>query len=672
MPEMKLRPPAAPLVTHDPYFSIWSPADQLTDTATRHWTGAKHGLSGLVRIDGVAYRCIGEQPHEVQALHQTSVQVLPTRTIYGFEGAGVALTLSFVTPMLPDDLDLLSRPVTYLHWEARSIDGRGHDVSVYLDISGEVAVNICQQKVEWGRFNLPGLSVLRIGSADQGVLEKFGDDLRIDWGHLYLAAPAGAGTHTALADHNIRIAWAKDGSWPAADDTDTPRAANDRWPVLACEMDLGKVGDAPRSAHMLLAYDDIFALEHLGVRLRSYWRRNGATIADVLASSSEFGAILKRCEAFDGQLMADLAAAGGEKFALLCALAYRQCISAHKLAADPDGSPVFYSKENFSNGCINTVDVTYPSSPFFLLLQPELLKSQLRGILDYAASARWKFPFAPHDLGTYPLANGQVYGGGEQGEEDQMPVEECGNMLLMLAALAHIEGNADFSAAYWPTLTEWAEYLLEKGLDPENQLCTDDFAGHMAHNANLAIKAILGLAGFAEMAKTLGHAESAKRFRAAAESMAAEWVRKADDGDHYRLAFDKPGTWSQKYNLVWDSLLGLNVFPEKVRTAEVAYYMTRFEEYGLPLDSRKTYTKTDWELWTATMAEKREDFDAIVDRVFRFANETTSRVPLTDWYETTDAKQVGFQARSVVGGLFIPLLKNADLWRKWAGKAGKS
>lgn len=672
MPIDTLRPPATPLVTHDPYFSIWSPADHLTDTATRHWTGAKHGISGLVRVDGKAYRCIGQQPHVLAAMEQTSVQVLPTRTIYAFCGAGIELTLSFVTPMLPDDLDLLSRPLTYLVWEAQSIDGKNHDVSVYLDISGEVAVNTCQQKVEWGRFKVPGLDVLRIGSTEQDILAKFGDDLRIDWGHLYLAAPAGRNTHTALADHNIRVSWSKDGSWPAADDTDTPRAANDRWPVLACAIDLGTVGASPASARMLLAYDDIYALEHLGVPIRSYWRRNGATIADILAASTDFDAVLSRCRAFDDELMTDLVAAGGEKFALLCALAYRQCVSAHKLAADPDGSPVFYSKENFSNGCINTVDVTYPSSPFFLLLQPELLKSQLRGILDYAASPRWTFPFAPHDLGTYPLANGQVYGGGEKGEEDQMPVEECGNMLLMLAALAHIEGNADFPATYWPTLTEWAEYLLEKGLDPEHQLCTDDFAGHMAHNANLAIKAILGLAGYAELARTLGHTESAKRFRTAAEGMAAEWVRKADDGDHYRLAFDKPGTWSQKYNLVWDTLLGLNVFPEEVRKTEIAYYRTKLQEYGLPLDSRKTYTKTDWELWTATMADTREDFDAIVDGVFRFADESTSRVPLTDWYETTDAKQVGFQARSVVGGLFIPLLKDASVWRKWAGKAGKS
>ncbi len=355
-------------------------------------------------------------------------------------------------------------------------------------------------------------------------------------------------------------------------------------------------------------------------------------------------------------MAADLTKAGGAKYAQISILAFRQALAAHKLAADIDGSPIYFSKENFSNGCVNTVDVFYPSAPLFLYANPALLKGSVQPVLEYASLPRWRWPFAPHDLAQYPLANGQVYGGGEKTETNQMPVEESGNMLILTAALAKAEGNADLARKYWPELKKWAHYLRENGMDPENQLSTDDFAGHLAHNTNLSIKAIVALGAYAQPAEKLGdHAESAA-FAKASREMAAKWGPMAADGDHYRLSFDKPGTWSQKYNLVWDRLLGLNLFPPEVARKEVAYYLTMQNKYGLPLDNRETYTKTDWTVWTATLAAGPRDFESLIDPVFRSLNETPTRVPMTDWYWTKDAKQRGFQARSVVGGVFIKAL----------------
>jgi hypothetical protein len=422
----------------------------------------------------------------------------------------------------------------------------------------------------------------------------------------------------------------------------------------------------------LLAYDDRLAIEYFRRPLPPYWKRGGADIGSVLQQAwSAFPQLEKRCADFDTALVADATSVGGAEYAALCAAAYRQCFAAHKLVADADGTALYFSKENFSNGCIATVDVTYPSSPFFLLLNPTLLKGQLTPILDYARSPRWTFPFAPHDLGTYPLANGQVYGGGERSERDQMPVEECGNMLILTSALALLSGETEYFRNYYPVLQKWADYLVANGYNPENQLCTDDFAGHLAHNTNLSLKAIVAIGGFAQAGARIGKTEDAAKYGRVAKELAGRWVKDAADGDHYRLTFDGPNTWSQKYNLVWDRLLGLDLFPANVAKQELAFYRKHQQKYGLPLDTRRTYTKLDWILWSACLTGERDDFDALLKPVFTWLNETPSRVPLTDWFETTDGKQVGFQARSVVGGVFLKMLADRQIREKWAAKAGR-
>ncbi|HEX8139201.1 MAG TPA: DUF4965 domain-containing protein [Pyrinomonadaceae bacterium] len=668
-----LRPPAAPLVTHDPYFSVWSMSDRLADDRTRHWTGAFHGMVGMVRIDGKPYRFMGQSYGPLpEPIRQTSLEVLPTRTIYRFEADGVRLSLTFMSPLLPEDLDTMSRPVTYLAWTAEAADSRAHAVSLYFDCTAEWVVNTPDQKVIWSRPRVADLRVMTFGSQQQPVLEKFGDNLRIDWGYLHLLVPpSGAGRDVIAWNRVTRTSFAATGALPDSDDLRMPRTAADELPVAATVMELGLVGPTPVSRHLMLAYDDQFSVEYLNRRLRPYWRRANPEAGALLKrAASDYLSVRERCEKFDAELMRDLRSVGGEEYAQLAALAFRQTIAAHKLVTDFDGTPLFFSKENFSNGSIGTVDVTYPSAPFFLLFNPQLLKAQLRPVLDYAASPRWKFPFAPHDLGTYPLANGQTYGGGEKTEEDQMPVEESGNMLLIMGALAKAEGRADFAEKYWTLLKRWAEYLRDKGMNPENQLSTDDFAGHLAHNTNLSLKAILALGSYAMLCDMLGRKAEGASYRQLAQGMVKEWMRMADDGDHYRLAFDRAGTWSQKYNLVWDRLLGLNLFPAEVARREVAFYKQRQNRFGLPLDNRESYTKLDWIVWTATLAESPEDFRAFISPVFRFASETKDRVPLTDWYGTIDAKQRGFQARSVVGGVYIKMLADAELWRKWSARAG--
>jgi hypothetical protein len=665
------RPPAVPLVTHDPYFSVWSMNDKLTDDWTKHWTGATNPMCGLIRIDGKPYRFMGPPRLGVPAMTQLSLEVLPTRTIYQFDQDAVRLTLTFTTPALLDDLDILSRPITYITFDVRATDQQPHEVALYFDCSGEWAVDRPEQAVVWGRYRAGDMDVLRIGSKEQNVLSRAGDNLRIDWGYFTLAVPETPGRATVMtSDRLARGGFMADGQIPEDDDLRMPRPARDDWPVLACVYRLGNVKAEPVSRYLMVGYDDIYSIEHFGNRLRPWWRRGGMEMPELLRTAqNDYGALRPRCAKLDAELMADLQKAGGLHYARLCALAYRQCIAAHKLVADNDGTPLYFSKENFSNGCIATVDVTCPSCPFFLLFNPRLLAGQLIPILDYASMRRWKHPYAPHDLGTYPKANGQVYGGAEKSDRDQMPVEECGNMLLMMAALGKMDRGTELIQRYWPLLAQWANYLKEKGLDPENQLCTDDFAGHLAHNTNLSIKAIVALGGYAMLCDKFGKKDEAAAFRKSAQEMARDWLKLADDGDHFRLAFDRPGTWSQPYNLVWDRLLGLNLFPAEAGKREIAFLKTKQNKYGLPLDNRKEWAKLDWTVWTATLAQTPEDFDAFIEPLYLFANESPSRVPLTDWYWTESGKQAGFQARSTVGGIYIKMLADRKMWEKWSSRA---
>ena len=247
------------------------------------------------------------------------------------------------------------------------------------------------------------------------------------------------------------------------------------------------------------------------------------------------------------------------------------------------------------------------------------------------------------------MATGQTYG-------EDMPVEECGNMIILSYAIARADNNADFAKKHWYSLTLWAEYLKENGFDPANQLCTDDFAGHMARNTHLSVKSIIALKCYSKMAEIIGLKSSSEQFSSLATEYSKKWVEMAKDGDHYMLAFGKPGTWSQKYNLVWDKLLDLNVFPKVVINDEVKYYLTKQNKYGLPLDSRETYGKSDWMVWSATMANDDETFQKLFHPVFQYINETSSRVPVSDWHRTITGEMKGMLARSVVGGYFIKSL----------------
>lgn len=796
-----LRLPSVPLVVSDPYFSVWSPYDKLTDGTTRHWTNDEKPLDGLLRVDGVTYRFMGAEPEyilepiapmadetawsasvtrkkpemgwqtvnfdangwkdeqgafgsqeypdvrtrwteehsdiyvrrtvelnnadadadlyliyshddvfelyingtkvvdtgetwktgeilhldgklkgllksgrnliaahchntaggayldfgvfknvkkkgaEVKTAVQKSVDVLATNTYYTFKCGPAELDVVFTAPMLIDNLDLLSTPINYISYQVRSTDKKAHNVQFYLGASPLMAVNKANQPTVSTHESKDGIDFLKTGTIDQPILAKTGDGICIDWGYLYLPAVNG---EVGLAPvQEMENSFVSSGKLAPSQKKIVSYKAS-QMPALAYVHDFGTMQTGASFA--MLGYDEIYDIEYMYHRYKGYWARNGKTIFQAFNELKQgYERIMGECRALDKRIYDDGLAAGNAKYAEILSGSYRHVIAAHKLFRDNEGNLLFFSKENNSNGCVNTVDLTYPSAPLFLIYNPELQKGMMTSIFEYSRSGRWTKPFAAHDLGTYPRANGQVYGG-------DMPLEEAGNMLTLAAILTDLDGNVNYVSKYWDIMQTWADYLAENGQNPSNQLCTDDFAGHWAHNCNLSIKAIMGVAGFAKMARMKGDITTADKYMDKAKEMAAKWEQDAREGDHYRLAFDRTGTWSQKYNMVWDKLWATNIFPNDAMNREIKYYLGRQNKYGLPLDSRKDYTKSDWIMWTAAMSNDNKTFLKFVDPLYTYIEETPSRVPISDWHDTKTAKMIGFKARSVIGGYWMKVL----------------
>ena len=651
------RPPAVPLVTVDPYFSIWMFDEQLTADYPRHWTGQRNALTGLLQVDGTWKRFLGKTEleatrwyREPDAMEQVSLEVRPTATICRFRCKEVTLDVTFRTPLLLDDLMLLSRPVSYVSYEITSNDGAEHAVTVYFEASAEAAVDRPNQTVTFGKSDYS----IFCGRGEADMLTKSGDDMRIDWGWLHLY---GQGYQQHFFDRAARRNYLKGKTAQELSEGDKVCVA-DCWPSLCLTKEMAVAANGAAADFLCIGYDDINSLEYFGEKIAGYWKKDGAAFADVARQAmAEHSEIMARCDAFDMSLIAR-AECISRQYADIVSLAYRQAIAAHKLAWDGK-KLVFLSKECYSNGCIGTVDVTYPSIPLFLLYNPELVCGMLDPVFEYAASKQWEYGFAPHDIGQYPLANGQVYGYRPKTREmvyhEQMPIEECGNMLLCAAAVCWKQGTPDYAIKHEALLQQWTDYLVENGFDPENQLCTDDFAGHLAHNCNLSVKAIMGIAAWGMLLGMMQRTKEAETYLNIARDLAKHWKEAAFDGDHYRLAFDQPGSWSIKYNLVWDKLFGLQIFDEDIFETETAYYAKHLNQYGVPLDSRKEYTKSDWEMWS-TVLSGGAYADNLISAMWHMLCDTQDRVPFTDWYETKTADMSMFQNRTVQGGLFINLL----------------
>ena len=641
------RLPAFPLIANDPYFSVWLPADLPTGANTIHWAGAEKWIRGHVEIDGKRYRYLGK--NGVPAVTTTGVKVTPTKTIFDVTAGPVDLTIEFWTALLPDDFDVMSTPITFVDYTARANDGKEHTVALSLSVPDSLCYDGMNHPEMFSRaFKTKGLRIASTGQTHQKILSHSGDHITIDWGYLYLSTPVAGEGAVSCGSMGLGYAWNT------------------------------TVGAEQKKSYAIVAYDDIASVNYFGTPCKAWYARNGRTIVEAMADFAvRHDELYAACTALDERVMNDARETAGEDYVLITSAAWRHTIAAHKLIATPKGEMAFLSKENDSNGCIGTVDVSYPSTPMLLKYCPELVNALSRPILEFAQTDVWEYDFAPHDVGRYPYATGQVYdcalsfpigqviapiylypaGSGVFNNTHQMPVEESGNMLVMIETAIHFGADDSLARQYMDTLATWVHYLDEYGEDPAEQLCTDDFAGHLAHNVNLSAKAIVGIACYGRLLKRFGQTEEAEKWTKRAHELMKSWCDRVVKEDGVTpLTFDGIG-WSMKYNLAWDQVLGLGLMPEEFYRKETEGYVKLQNRYGLPLDSRDEYSKSDWIAWTASLAPDKATREAILKPLAAYLRESKTRVPFSDWYNTVTGEFVEFIARSVQGGLFMPMLR---------------
>jgi hypothetical protein len=635
-------------------------------------------MAGIVRVDGVSYIFAGDpsftleapdggsgRPSMPRTLGQSLLEITPTRSRFHLEGGGIRFIVEFLSPVEPGNLRAQSIPMSYLLLTAVSLDGAPHDVQVYMDISSGWASGVSPESISWAPTRVSSSNGdLRVWAVCPSQPRPFAEQAqRAAWGTVIWAAPQVSGlTFQSGRDIIVRRGFVRHGRLADGKDARHHAAGKDRL-VFAFSIDLGRVSAAPLTVPLFIGHVRTPAVRYLGHDLQPLWTRYFPTWRQMLSFFwADVTAARHRADALDSRITAEAAAAGGKAYAGLCAIALRQAYGGTELVVGPGGKPWAFLKEISSDGNVSTVDVIYPASPVWLYADPAYLGMLLEPLLAYAEAGGWPRRYAQHDLGSrYPNATGH-----NDGIEENMPVEESGNMLIMAAAYLKRRPAtaAAFASAHYRILKQWADYLVSVLPNPGYQNQTDDFAGHIAHSVNLALKGIIAIAAMGQIAAVAGNAADHTHYTALARRYTSFWLTHANDptGQHLDLTYSGSdggnGTWGSLYNAYADRLLGTNLIPRTIQAEQAAWYSSIVRPFGLPLQMPHRYAKTDWEMFIAAWLSDYPIKNDLIQKIYAYANTTPDRVPFGDLYNTITGEQVKFQARPVQGGVFALLALN--------------
>lgn len=526
------------------------------------------------------------------------------------------------------------------------------------DLTTEWASGDRSQKVEWSYGAAGNTAYHQFARQTQAAFSEQGD--QAEWGDWYYAASStDTLTHKSGADNDVRSQFVNSGVLDGSADGEF-RAINDRWPVFGFSDNIGRVGKSSKSSLFTMFHAQAEAAQfNIGSGLKgvpSYWREQYSKNEDALTFfHNDFKEISEKSVELDAQVSNDAKQVGGQDYVTVLSLAARQAWAATQVAGTST-DPYIFMKEISSNGNMNTVDVIYPSSPLLMYFNPSWLKLLLDPVYIVMENGLWPEKFSIHDIGFhYPNATGHA-----TEETQEMPVEESGNMLILSLAYAQKTGDTAYLAQHYDLLRQWTDYLVSNTLIPASQQSTDDFAGALANQTNLALKGIIAIRAMSSIANLTAHTDDVTTYSQTADSYIAQWqdlgINRAASPPHSTLSYNDATSHGLLYNLYADALLETDLVPRAVYEMQSAFYPTIAEAYGVPLDTRHTWGKNDWEMWSAAVASESTRMEMIA-RLARWIGETSTNSPVADLYDavTGGYGAVPFKARPVVGGWFALL-----------------
>ncbi|KAF8351347.1 DUF1793-domain-containing protein [Amanita rubescens] len=659
-------PAAIPLAVRTPYLSAWLPQGAgaaLNDVWPTFWTGQIVGWAGFVKVDGVPYSFLGAPSVPGTSFNKATqksfvtCQFTATQSIFVLSAGPVDLTVNFLSPVEPDNLLKQSIPFSYLAVSAASTDGVSHHVQMYSDISAEWVSGDNTLVANWST-SVGSTITHKVQLEDQTLFGEINDHTQ--YGSAYYSIVNSANTtYQTAADVIARAQFINNGYLLNTQDTNF-RAIQNSWPVFALARDFGTVTTSTSPAVFTIGHVRNPAIEYIiandMIQFRSIYSLSHFPTVDAMISSfmNDYSNALSTARVFDTKLQSDASAISSD-YADVVALSVRQAFSAMEITVSKNGDNswntsdvLVFLKEISSDGNVNTVDVIFPTWPILLYANPAFGSYLLEGLFRYQTTGQYPYKWSVHDLGTnYPKALGH-----NDGNDEHMPVEESGNMVIMALSYAQKSGDLSQLRRYYGLLDQWTQFLIADSLIPGDQLSTDDFAGPLANQTNLAIKGIVGIKAMAQIASLLGDGAKASNYSSIAANYVTQFqsLATSSTGSHLTLSYGNSSSWGLSYNLYGDKLLKLNLFPSSIYEMQTAWYKTVALSYGVPLDTRNTFTKSDWEIWTAAIMTDTASRDLFIGSVRKWASDGLSSQPLGDWYKATNGQPESFRARPVVGG----------------------